>query len=200
MPAETLTLRAPVPLTRSRSVRRVSPPRCPVLQTAGVATFSTVEFATTGSCVLDGDRHHARYRRRDGDGLRSEHPRRALIVTSKSGYLDAPLTLVATGGSGTGALTFSVTNGTATGCLVTSGVAQRDQGGNMHRDRLQGRRRAVREWRLRRDDGDDLGCAPCREAGGNGSQGSQGDGDRLLDTTSRVAPRSRATCRDSAPS
>jgi hypothetical protein len=36
--------------------------------------------------------------------------------------LDAPLTLVATGGSGTGALTFSVTNGTATGCLLTSGA------------------------------------------------------------------------------
>jgi hypothetical protein len=50
-------------------------------------------------------------------------------VTSKTGYLDAPLTLAATGGSGTGALTFSVTNGTSTGCLITAGALSATKAG-----------------------------------------------------------------------
>ena len=88
---------------------------------AGVATFSTVEFATTGSCTLtatDTSRTLATATATTQVGT----PQAALTVTSKSGYLDAPLTLAATGGSGTGALTFSVTNGTATGCLITAGA------------------------------------------------------------------------------
>jgi hypothetical protein len=88
---------------------------------AGAATFSTVEFATTGSCTLtatDTTRVIAAATATSQVGT----PQAALTVTSKTGYLDAPLTLAATGGSGTGALTFSVTNGTATGCLITTGV------------------------------------------------------------------------------
>lgn len=43
----------------------------------------------------------------------------ALTITSLSRTVGAPLTLVTSGGSSTGAVTFSVTNGTATGCTIT---------------------------------------------------------------------------------
>ncbi len=53
----------------------------------------------------------------------------AVTVTTKTGYLDAPLTLAATGGSGTGAVTFTVVNGTATGCAITSGALKATKAG-----------------------------------------------------------------------
>ncbi|MGD1014592.1 MAG: Ig-like domain-containing protein, partial [Acidimicrobiales bacterium] len=43
-----------------------------------------------------------------------------LTVTSTSGLVGTALTLVTSGGSGTGAVTFDVVNGTATGCAITS--------------------------------------------------------------------------------
>jgi hypothetical protein len=52
-----------------------------------------------------------------------------VIITSTTGYLDAPITLATSGGSGTGAVTFTVTNGTATGCTITSGVLAATTGG-----------------------------------------------------------------------
>jgi hypothetical protein len=88
---------------------------------AGVATFATVEFASTGTCTLtatDATRVVTPATATSSVGT----PQAAVTVSSLTGYLDAPLTLAAAGGSGTGAVTFSVTNGTATGCLVTSGV------------------------------------------------------------------------------
>jgi len=42
-----------------------------------------------------------------------------IAVTSVSGVLGQSLTLVTSGGSGTGAITYTVTNGTATGCTVS---------------------------------------------------------------------------------
>ena len=100
----------------------------PVTAVAGVATFTTVEFATTGLCVLTAT-----------DTSRTLTPATATVsvgqaqatvtITTKSGYLDAPLTLAATGGSGTGAVTFTVVNGTATGCAITSGVLSATKAG-----------------------------------------------------------------------
>ena len=100
----------------------------PVTAVAGVATFTTVEFATTGSCVLTAT-----------DTTRTLTPATATVsvgqaqaavtITTKTGYLDAPLTLAATGGSGTGAVTFTVVNGTATGCAITSGALSATKAG-----------------------------------------------------------------------
>ena len=42
-----------------------------------------------------------------------------IFITSKSGHFGTKLKLIASGGSGTGALTFSVADGTATGCAIT---------------------------------------------------------------------------------
>ena len=95
---------------------------------AGVATYSTIEFATTGSCTLTAT-DASRVVVAALATVQVGTPQAALIVTTKSGYLDAPLTLAASGGSGTGALTFSVTNGTATGCLVTAGVLSATKAG-----------------------------------------------------------------------
>jgi hypothetical protein len=95
---------------------------------AGVATYSTVEFATTGSCTLTAT-DASRVVVAALATVQVGTPQAALIVTTKSGYLDAPLTLAASGGSGTGALTFSVTNGTATGCLITAGVLSATKAG-----------------------------------------------------------------------
>ena len=100
----------------------------PVTAVAGVATFTTVAFTTTGSCVLTAT-----------DTTRTLTPatatvsvgqaQAAITVTTKTGYLDAPLTLAATGGSGTGAVTFTVVNGTATGCAITSGTLKATKAG-----------------------------------------------------------------------
>jgi hypothetical protein len=85
---------------------------------AGVATFSTVEFATTGTCVLTAT-DTSRALTTATATVQVGTPQAPLIVTSTSGYLDAPLTLATTGGTGTGAVTYTVTNGTATGCTIT---------------------------------------------------------------------------------
>ncbi len=90
-----------------------------VTAVAGVATFSTVEFATTGLCTLTAT-DASRTITTATAPVSVGEAQAALTVTSKSGYLDSPLTLVATGGSGTGAVTFSATNGTATGCAVSA--------------------------------------------------------------------------------
>jgi hypothetical protein len=96
---------------------------------AGVATFSTVEFATTGSCVLtatDISRTVATAAATSVVGAAQP----ALSITTKSGYLDAPITLVTAGGAGTGAVTYTVTDGTATVCAVTTaGVLTAKSGG-----------------------------------------------------------------------
>jgi hypothetical protein len=95
---------------------------------AGVATFSTVEFATTGACVLtatDGTRVIAAA----SATVQVGEAQPALVVTTKTGYLDAPLTLASSGGAGTGAVTFTVTNGTATGCVVTANVLKATKAG-----------------------------------------------------------------------
>jgi hypothetical protein len=93
----------------------------PATAVAGVATFSTVEFATTGACVLTAT-DTSRVIAAATANVQVGTPQAAISITSTSGYLDSPLTLVVTGGSGTGAVTFVVTNGTATGCTVTNGV------------------------------------------------------------------------------
>jgi hypothetical protein len=49
----------------------------------------------------------------------SQGAQAALLVSSVTGYLGSALTLVATGGSGTGAVTFTAVPGTALGCVVT---------------------------------------------------------------------------------
>jgi hypothetical protein len=93
----------------------------PVTAVAGVATFTTVEFATTGSCVLTAT-DTTRVLTPATATVSVGQAQAAVTVTTKTGYLDAPLTLAATGGSGTGAVTFTVVNGTATGCAITSGA------------------------------------------------------------------------------
>jgi hypothetical protein len=93
----------------------------PATAVAGVATFSTVEFATTGACVLTAT-DTSRVIAAATANVQVGTPQAAIAISSKSGYLDAPLTLIVTGGSGTGAVTFVVTNGTATGCTITNGV------------------------------------------------------------------------------
>jgi len=95
---------------------------------AGVATFSTVEFATTGTCTLTAS-DTTRVLNAATATTQVGTPQAPITVTSKTGYLDAPLTLAATGGSGTGALTFSVTNGTSTGCLITAGALSATKAG-----------------------------------------------------------------------
>ncbi len=100
----------------------------PVTAVAGVATFSTVEFATTGACVLTAT-DTSRVIAAATANVQVGTPQAAITITSTSGYLDAPLTLVVAGGSGTGAVTFVVTNGTATGCTVTNGVLSATAGG-----------------------------------------------------------------------
>jgi hypothetical protein len=95
---------------------------------AGVATFATVEFASTGNCTLtatDASRTLVAGTATTSVG----QAQAAVTVTSKNGYLDAPLTLAATGGSGTGAVTYTVTNGTATGCAITSGTLKATKAG-----------------------------------------------------------------------
>jgi hypothetical protein len=91
--------------------------------TAGVASFTTVEFATTGACVLTAtDLSRTTVAAATATSTVGQAQTTALTVTTLSGYLDAPLTLAASGGSGTGAVTFSVANGTATNCAITSGA------------------------------------------------------------------------------
>jgi hypothetical protein len=96
---------------------------------AGVATFSTVEFATTGACVLTAT-DTTRVIAAATASVQVGTPQAALVVTTNSGYLDAPLTLATSGGSGTGAVTFVLdAGGTATGCQVTAGVLTATSGG-----------------------------------------------------------------------
>ena len=99
-----------------------------VAAVAGVATYSAVEFATTGDCVLTATDTTRALTVATATTVVGE-AQAALTVSTTSGYLDAPITLAATGGSGTGAVTFTVTNGTATGCTVTSGVLKATKGG-----------------------------------------------------------------------
>jgi trimeric autotransporter adhesin len=102
----------------------------PVVATAaaGIATFATVEFATTGACVLTAT-DTTRVIAAATASVQVGTPQAAIVFSSTSGYLDAPLTLATTGGSGTGAVTFTVTNGTATGCVITAGVLSATTGG-----------------------------------------------------------------------
>jgi hypothetical protein len=99
-----------------------------VTAVAGVATFSTVEFATTGSCTLTAT-DTSRVLVDAIATVQVGTPQAAVLVTTTSGYLDAPLTLAASGGSGTGAVTFTVSNGTATGCTITDGALSATTGG-----------------------------------------------------------------------
>ena len=99
-----------------------------VTAVAGVATYSAVEFATTGDCVLTATDTTRAITVATATTVVGE-AQAALTVTTTSGYLDAPITLAASGGSGTGAVTFTVTNGTATGCTITSGVLKATTGG-----------------------------------------------------------------------
>jgi hypothetical protein len=88
---------------------------------AGVATFADVTVTVAGSCVLtatDATRVLVTAVATTSVG----EPQAALLVTTKSAYLDAPLTLATSGGSGTGAVTYTVTNGTATLCAIVNGT------------------------------------------------------------------------------
>jgi hypothetical protein len=97
--------------------------------TAGVATFSSVEFATTGACVLTATDITRTLVAATATSIVGA-AQAALTVTTKSGYLDVPLTLATAGGTGTGAVTYTVTNGTATGCAIsTTGVLTAKSGG-----------------------------------------------------------------------
>jgi adhesin/invasin len=100
----------------------------PVTAVAGVATFTTVAFNTTGACVLTAT-DTSRTLTPATANVSVGQAQAALTVTTKTGYLDAPLALAATGGSGTGAVTFTVVNGTATGCAITSGTLKATKGG-----------------------------------------------------------------------
>jgi hypothetical protein len=95
---------------------------------AGLATYSTVEFATTGACVLTAT-DTSRVIATATASVQVGQPQTALVVTSTSGYLDSPIILATSGGSGTGAVTFTVTNGTATGCVIIAGALSATAGG-----------------------------------------------------------------------
>lgn len=96
---------------------------------AGVATFTTAEFSTVGSCILTAtDTTHTVTPATATSVVGTAQP--VLSITTKSAYLDSPLTLATTGGAGTGAVTYSVANGTATLCAVsTAGVLTAKTGG-----------------------------------------------------------------------
>jgi uncharacterized repeat protein (TIGR02543 family) len=53
----------------------------------------------------------------------------ALSITSTSGQFGTNLTLITTGGTGTGAISYTVSNGTATGCQVVAGVLSASSAG-----------------------------------------------------------------------
>ena len=90
-------------------------------------------------------------------------------VASASGTVGTPVTLVATGYSGTGAVTFAVVSGgTAAGCSVVRRRLERHRGGHVQRDRVHRRRLQVLRRHLRRS-GDHL---PFEAAQGD----PQGDG------------------------
>jgi hypothetical protein len=118
--------------TGSTDVISVSSPclAAPVAVTAvaGVATFSTVEFVTTGACVLTATDTTRTITGATATSVVGQ-AQAVLTVTTTSGYLDVPITLAASGGSGTGAVTFTVTNGTATGCTITNGGLKASRGG-----------------------------------------------------------------------
>jgi hypothetical protein len=88
---------------------------------AGVATFPGVTVTTAGTCVLTATDVTRGVTAATATTFVGE-AEAALAVSSTTGYLDAPLTLTTSGGSGTGAVTYSVTNGTATLCTITNGA------------------------------------------------------------------------------
>lgn len=92
-----------------------------VVASAGLATFSTVSFTTTGACTLTAT-DSTRTLTTATASIEVGEPQATLTVSTTAGYLDSPLTLATKGGSGTGAVTYSVTNGTATGCAITNGA------------------------------------------------------------------------------
>ncbi len=53
----------------------------------------------------------------------------ALSITSTSGQFGTGLTLITTGGTGTGAISYTVANGTASGCQVVAGVLSASSAG-----------------------------------------------------------------------
>jgi hypothetical protein len=99
-----------------------------VTAVAGVATFATVEFETTGACTLTAT-DTSRTILTATSTVSVGQAQAALVISTVVGYLDAPLTLATSGGSGAGAVTFTVTNGTATGCVITAGVLSATTGG-----------------------------------------------------------------------
>jgi hypothetical protein len=56
-------------------------------------------------------------------------PQAALSITSVAGALGTPLTMVTSGGSGTGAVSFVAVNGTASGCTITGGALSASSAG-----------------------------------------------------------------------
>jgi hypothetical protein len=89
--------------------------------TAGIATFTAVTYTGTGTCVMTATDSTRTLTAATASTSVGE-PQPTLVVTSTSGYRDAPLTLATSGGAGTGAVTYTVTNGTATGCTITNGA------------------------------------------------------------------------------
>lgn len=86
---------------------------------AGVATFSAVTITSDGSCNLTATDSTHTLTTAASTAVDSQGAQAALIITSLTGYLGSPLTLVSAGGSGTGAVTFTAVPGTALGCVVT---------------------------------------------------------------------------------
>ncbi|MGH3732183.1 MAG: hypothetical protein ACRDVC_02205 [Acidimicrobiales bacterium] len=95
---------------------------------AGVATFNDVSVGELNSCVLTATDVSRTLPSTTASTNVGEH-QSALSITTKSGYLDTPLTLATRGGSGNGAISYSVTNGTATDCAITNGVLTAKTGG-----------------------------------------------------------------------
>ena len=56
-------------------------------------------------------------------------PQATLTLTTLAGYVDSPLVLASSGGSGSGAVTYSVVDGTATDCLISDGDLSAKTGG-----------------------------------------------------------------------
>ena len=86
---------------------------------AGVATFSALEISSTGSCTLTATDTSRNLTTATSSATDSQGTQAVLNITSLSGTLGIALTLLTSGGSGTGAVTFIVTNGTAAGCAVS---------------------------------------------------------------------------------
>lgn len=109
--SDTVTITSPCTLGGTTSVTAV----------AGVATFSALSINVVGSCVLTATDTSRSVTAATATTVVGE-PQATLVVTTHLGYLDAPLTLATSGGTGSGAVTFTVTNGTATGCTISGSV------------------------------------------------------------------------------